>query len=165
MPCRARQARVTPSQVTRVALAAKLFKRRGKDWGQAMVSLEVYRNDERLCVAGIGDFGVLTACVNWVAHSPDRLEQWATEGVSEQPAELNLQVGGLKTNERLEPVQMRWIDTNLRVGDEIRIHIIDAPRVDTATTEYRDDPVKDAELKKTYVRRMARELGWEIRER
>jgi hypothetical protein len=76
-----------------------------------------------------------------------------------------LQVGGLKTNERLEPVQMRWIDTNLRVGDEIRIHIIDAPRVDIATTEYRDDPVKDAELKKTYVRRMARELGWEIRER
>jgi hypothetical protein len=128
-----------------------------------MVGLEVYRNDERLCVAGVGDFGVLTACVNWVAHTPDRLEQWATEGVSEQPAELNLQVGGLKTNERAA-LHKRWIDTSLRVGDEIRIHIVDAQRVDAATTEYRDDPVKDVEVKKAYVRRMAQELGWEIRE-
>jgi hypothetical protein len=67
---------------------------------QAMVGLEGFRNNERLCVAGVGDFGVLTACVSWVAPSPDRLDRWATEGISEQPAELNLQVGGLKTNER-----------------------------------------------------------------
>src|SRR5262245_64908459 len=116
-----------------------------------MVGLEVYRNDERLCVAGVGDFGVLTACVNWVAHSPDRLEQWASEGVLEQPAELNVQVGGLKINERLEPVHMRWSDTSLRVGDEIKIHVIDTPRVDIATTEYRDEPVKDVEVRKNYV--------------
>ena len=54
----------------------------------------------------------------------------------------------------------RWIDTSLRVGDEIRVHIIDAQRVDAATTEYRDDPVKDVEVKKAPVRRMAQELGW-----
>jgi hypothetical protein len=51
----------------------------------------------------------------------------------------------------------RWIDTSLRVGDEIRVHIIDAQRVDAATTEYRGDPVKDVEVKKAYVRRMAQE--------
>jgi hypothetical protein len=59
---------------------------------------------------------------------------------------------------------MRWIDATLRVGDQIKIQIINASQADAATTEYRDDPVRDVEGKKTYVRRLAKELGWEIRE-
>ena len=35
---------------------------------------------------------------------------------------------------------------------------------DAAAMEHRDDPVKDLEAKKNYVRQLARELGWEIRE-
>ena len=69
---------------------------------------------------------------------------------------VELKVGGLKTNERAA-LHKRWIDTSLRVGDEIRVHIIDAQRVDAATTEYRGDPVKDVEVKKAPVRRMAQE--------
>ena len=46
---------------------------------------------------------------------------------------------------------MRWIDANLRVGDEIKIEVIDTPRVDAAATEYRDDPIKDVEAKKDYA--------------
>jgi hypothetical protein len=130
-----------------------------------MVAFEVFRNNERLCVAGVGDFGVLTACVTWVAHRPEKLERWKNEGISEQqPTELNLQVGGLQNNERASALHMRWTDATLRVGDEIKIHVFDASRVDAATAEYRDDPGKDIEGKKTYVRRLAKELGWEIRE-
>jgi hypothetical protein len=130
-----------------------------------MVAFQVYHNNEKLYVAGGGDFGVLTACLTWVAHRPEKLAQWATQGISEQkPTELNLQVGGLKHDERSQSSHLRWTDPNLRVGDEIRITIVDTSQADPATTEYRDDPVTDTEAKKTYVRRLARELGWEIRE-
>jgi len=125
-----------------------------------MIAFDVSRNDERLFVAGVGGYGVLTAIVSWVAHPPETLAQWTTDGmVDPETGELNLQVGGLKDN-----LQMRWIDKPLRVGDEIKIHVIDASRIHTATTEYRDDPVKDIEAKKAYVRRLAKELDWEIRE-
>jgi len=129
------------------------------------MAFEVFRNHERLCVAGVGDFGVLTACVSWVAHRRETLERWKTEGISEQqPTELNLQVGGLQNDEGASALHLRWSDATLRVGDEIKIHVIDASQVDVARAEYRDDPGKDIEGKKAYVRRLARELGWEIRE-
>ena len=129
-----------------------------------MVAFDVFRNDERLCTAGVGDFGVLTACVTWVAHQPGKLEQLTAEGISEPPAQLNIQVGGLRSNEGAAALQVRWVDATLRTGDEIKIQVVDASRVDTATTEYRNDPGKDVEAKKSYVRRLAKELGWEIRE-
>jgi hypothetical protein len=129
-----------------------------------MVAFDVFRNNERLCVAGVGDFGVLTAIVSWVVHRPKTLERWRTEGISEQPTELNLQVGGLQNDERGSALHMRWTDATLRLGDEIRIHVVDVSRVDPATTEYRDDAGTDIEKKKTYVRHVAKELGWEIRE-
>jgi len=130
-----------------------------------MIAFEVFRNNERLCVAGVGDFGVLTACVTWVAHRPEKIERWKTEGLSEQqPTDLNLQVGGLRDDAGAAALHMRWTDAVIRVGDEIKIHVVDASRVDAAGTEYRDDPAKDIEAKKAYVRRLAKELGWDIRE-
>jgi hypothetical protein len=128
--------------------------------GRAMVAFDVFHNNERLCVAGVGDFGVLTAIVTWVAHSPETLERWAAGGMSEQQStELSLQVGGLTST-----LDMRWIDASLRVGEKVRIQVIDTPRVDAATTQYRGDAITDVEGKKSYVRRLAKELGWELRE-
>ena len=130
-----------------------------------MVAFEVFRNNKRLCVAGVGDFGVLTACVTWVAHRSEKLERWKTKGVSQQqPTDLNLQVGGLQDDARASALHLRWTDATLQVGDKIKIHVVDASRVDAAGAEYRDDPGKDIEAKKAYVRRLAKELGWDIRE-
>ena len=77
---------------------------------------------------------------------------------------MTFEVGGLKSDASAPSLHVRWIYTALRVGDEIKIEVIDAQRVDAPTTEYRDDPVKDLEGKKNYVRQLAKELGWEIRE-
>lgn len=130
-----------------------------------MLGYDIYRNNERLCVAGVGEFGVLTACVTWVAHSPEKLDRWSAEGISEQePVELTLDVGGLKSEAHAAASHLRWIDVPLRIGDVIKIHIIDASHVDTATTVYQDNPAQNLEEKKAYVRRLAKELGWEIRE-
>ena len=102
-----------------------------------MVGYNVYRNDEMLCVAGVGDFGVLTALVTWVGHSPEKLAR---------------------------VVDMSWMEADIRIGDEIKIQVVDVAEVDAPTTEYYDDPVKDLERKKDYVRQLAKEFGWEIRE-
>ena len=120
-----------------------------------MVAFEVFRNDERLCVAGVGDFGVLIACVNWVAHSPEKLEQRRTAGISEQPPnELNVQVSGLQSDEA-PPLHKEWTDTTLQVGDQIKIRVIDASHVDPAAAEHRDEPGDALEQKKAYVRQYA----------
>ena len=131
-----------------------------------MVAFDVFLNDERLCVAGVGDFGVLTACITWVAHAPGKLEQLKAESSVEQPqANLNLDVGGLRNDERSSPLHVRWTDTALRLGDEIRIRVTDAAEINAPAAQYVDEPGTRDEEKKAYVRRLAKELGWEIRER
>src|SRR5262245_44118758 len=123
----------------------------------AMVAFEVFHNDKRLCIAGVGDFGVLSAIVTWVAHSPDELKQ-QTDMTDRNPA-LFLQVGGLTSRDHYD-----WNQIDLQVGDEIKIHIVNAAEVDTPRTERADDPAEETEQKKKYVRRLAKELGWEISE-
>ncbi len=118
-----------------------------------IIAFEVFRNNERLCVAGLADFGVLTAILTWVARSPEELEPEDTS------PDLFLHVGGLK-----DETHLNWTDTTIEVGDEIKIHVAEASAVDAPTSERRRDPAKDLEDKKSYVRRMAKELGWDIRE-
>jgi hypothetical protein len=129
-----------------------------------MVGYNIFRNDERLCVAGVGDFGVLTACVTWSGRNPDRIARLAADSVSDKPVALTLHVGGLRSGERDTGLHMRWVETNLQVGDEIRIQVTDVAHVDPAIAEYRDEPASDLERKRRHVRDLAKELGWEIRE-
>src|ERR1700676_4402138 len=73
-----------------------------------MRSFNVYLNGEKLCTAGIGDNGVLTTIVTWVAGG---------KGES-----LFLNVGGLvsSTEEHID-----WANQKpLRGGDEARIEIM-----------------------------------------
>lgn len=105
-------------------------------------------NGKKLCLAGIGDDGVLSAIANWVA------------GGRYKAADLFLEVGGL-----ISPSQehVAWIKQRpLRVGDEIRVKIIDATSVDVPTQRYRNDSAKDLKSRKAYVRALAKQLGWTI---
>jgi hypothetical protein len=113
-----------------------------------MIAFDVYLNGERLCVAGVGDSGVLTACATWVSHS----------------LEMNLDVGGVRRDERGSPAHVRWTDTPIRVGDEIRIRVTDAAEISAAPVEQVAETGMDIEQKKSYARRLAHELGWEIRD-
>ena len=96
-------------------------------------------------MAGIGDDGVLTAIATLVV-APDR-------------EEMDLSVAGL-----ISPVKehIHWTDRHLRVGDEIKIKIIERASVDKPKRRHRDDPAKLLENQKTYVRKMARRFGWKI---
>lgn len=128
-----------------------------------MLAYKVYRNNEQLCLAGVGQFGVLTACVTWVGRRPETLGGPTADAVLPEH-ELTLQVGGLRSDDPGRALHMRWVDVDLQVGDEIRIQVVEAPRSDTPTTEHPQDPAEDLEAKKTYARQLAKELGWTIQE-
>lgn len=111
-----------------------------------MRAFEVYVNETRLCVAGIGGDGVLTATVDHVAGNGRD--------------EMHLLVGGLisATQEHVD-----WRRRRLKTGDEIRVKIVEAASVDRPKQRHRRDPKEDLAAQKRYVREMARKLGWEVR--
>jgi hypothetical protein len=112
-----------------------------------MRAFKVSLNGKELCLAGVGERGVLTAIVDWVAG--DRGE------------ELSLQVGGLANEEHL-----KWTtQKRLRVGDEIRVKIVEAASVDRPVKKQPIDPTETLRAKKRYVRMIAKELGWKIQSR
>jgi hypothetical protein len=77
-----------------------------------MRAFKVSLNGTNLFVAGVGDTGVLSAIVNWVAN--------------DQAEDLFLQVGGLANQQNID-----WTGVKrLRVGDEIRVRIVEASSVD-----------------------------------
>jgi len=109
-----------------------------------MRAFKVSLNGKKLCLAGIGERGVLTAIIDWVAL--DREEQ------------LSVQVGGLANEEHL-----KWTGPkSLRVGDEIRVKIVEAASVDRPVKKQPINPTETLKAKKRYVRMIAKELGWKI---
>ena len=111
-----------------------------------MRAFEVYRNGKRLCVAGIGENGVLTTIIGHLCKA-SRFDDY-------------LQVGGLDSSTR---EHVTWMShAKLRVGDEIRVRLIDIKSVDRPRERHRVDTPESMKGRKLYVRRMAKELGWKI---
>ena len=88
-----------------------------------MRAFEISMNGKKLCVAGIGDDGVLSAIMNWVGKGGR--------------GDLFLEVGGMITPSNQH---VSWIPQKpLQVGDEIRIRVVEVDLV--------DEPVKKQEPK------------------
>src|SRR5688572_18417273 len=106
-----------------------------------MLCFEVYRNGQKLCTAGIGDFGVLTAILAWVSHEPEKLRTWAESGVPEVEAtRLDFGVSGLRRCVGEAGEHLRWAETSLAVGDEIRIRVVDLPGADPPSQRHEHVP-------------------------
>jgi len=118
-----------------------------------MIAFEIHLNNQKLCRAGIGDSGVLSAIVNWSA---------ATMATGTRNEGMFLNMGGLIT---LEGKHVSWINQKpLAVGDKIQVNIVEAESVDE---HQRRDLAEDARMrqaKEDQVRRSAKELGWKIEE-
>lgn len=109
-----------------------------------MRAFKVSLNGKKLCQAGVGERGVLSAIVNWVA--------------GDRGADLFMEVGGLASEEHVAWIRQK----HLRVGDEIRIKIVEAGSVDRPVEKRRIDPAQRLRDQKRYVRTMAKQLGWKI---
>lgn len=109
-----------------------------------MRAFEVYVNGKKLCTAGLPPNSVLTTNINHVSITDELF------GVT---------VGGLNcaTDEHV-----RWRNTRLRVGDEVRVKIVEADSVDRPRKRFKRNRKKELETQKRHVRETAKKLGWKI---
>lgn len=112
-----------------------------------MRSFNVSLNGKNLCLAGVGERGVLSAIISWVAG--DRGEG------------LFIEVGGLANEEHIDWVKQK----PLQVGDEICVKIVESGSADEPVRRRHNHPAETLKAKKRYVGKMATELGWKIETR
>jgi hypothetical protein len=118
-----------------------------------MIAFEIRLNDEKLCRAGIGDKGVLSAIVTWATRT-------VPSGATGESLFCN--VGGLITP---EGKHVSWINQKaLAVGDRFQVTIVETDSVDEYRKKDPEDDVKLRQAKEDHVRRSAKELGWKVEE-
>jgi hypothetical protein len=111
-----------------------------------MRAFKVELNGKRLCVAGVGAKGVLTAIASYVGN--------AARGST-----LDLHVGGLYTKTREHAT---WANIGLKVGDRVMLRVVETDSVDKPKKRYRADPKAEDKSQKAYVRAWAKKFGWTI---
>ncbi len=86
-----------------------------------MTAFEVHLNGEKLCTAGLGDTGVVSAILSWRGNQPYK------DGTAPESASIEFSVSGL-----ISPAgeHVRWAEPKVQVGDEIRIRVVDIGRAD-----------------------------------
>jgi hypothetical protein len=116
-----------------------------------MRALEVYLNGKKLCIAGVGNKGVVTANVNCILRG----------GAKD---EISLDTGGLNS---AGEEHLRWHDRKLRVGDKVEVRIIEAAKCDEPMSRkpMKVSPGEQLRFEKRYVRQLAKKLGWTIQTR
>jgi hypothetical protein len=110
--------------------------------GGRMVALEVFVDGRRVCIAGVGDNGVLNAIVNSVGLPGEE--------------EVFMHVGGLDCT---SDEHIRWAVPMISVGSEVTIRVVEAEAVDPPKRYPRDwdgrtDDVAEADSM-TYGRGMS----------
>lgn len=108
-----------------------------------MKALEVFINGHRICLAGVGDDGVVNAIVNWVG-GPEREE------------DLFLSIGGLDctTDEYL-----RWSTPSIGVGTEVLVRLVEAAAVDPADQRHRSERPTTLEQYRECLRKFGERLN------
>jgi len=89
----------------------------------AMTAFDVFINDRKVCRAGVGSDGVLSAIVNWVRLTGPAAR--TARRMREPLEESRIHVGGLRDNEH-----RTWVERDLHPGDRISIHVVKAKRAD-----------------------------------
>jgi len=110
-----------------------------------MKAFDVRLNGKKICVAGIGEDGVMNTMIDHVVgNGRDRLDHT---------------VGGL-----LSPTDehVTWKRLPLKVGDKVEVRIIEAAAVDSPEERFRRDSKQDERNSKAYVKALALKFGWKV---
>ena len=110
-----------------------------------MLAYEIHRNGKRLAVAGLDGDCVLSTIVTHV------------EGRG--GPRLDLHVGGLITATEEHVI---WRNTRLKLGDEVKLRIVEANRVDRPQQKYKMDSKQNKKNSKAYVLAICRKYGWKL---
>ena len=110
-----------------------------------MRAFKVDLNGKRICVAGVGGDGVLTAIVDYVGNG--------------RSSTLSLSVGGLFTPTSEHAI---WKLLALKVGDMVVVRVIETDSVDRPRKRYRPDSKTAERNQKALLRAQAKKFGWQI---
>jgi hypothetical protein len=122
-----------------------------------MIALKVTHNGQPVCVAGVGDLGVITAIVTWV-HSLD--SPCEPDGQPGELLDLDLNVGCLHTP---SGEHRQWDVPKISVGDNISVQVVETDDISPHAKSINRDQV-DRVNEQEHVRKKAREYGWTILE-
>ena len=100
-----------------------------------MIAFEVHLNGEKLCLASVGDYGVLSQHLSWVESKAK-----AQSVPAEKRPKASLRVGGLVDGQHVNWIQQQAVD----VGDEITLKIVEVAKADEVIR--REAAETDAEL-------------------
>lgn len=110
-----------------------------------MNAFDVRLNGKRLCVAGIGEDGVMTATIDHV--------------IGRGHDELSIRVGGL-----FSPAEehVTWKRLSLKVGDRVEVRIVESEAIDKPTERFRTDSKQGERNARAYAKALAKKYGWRI---
>jgi hypothetical protein len=111
-----------------------------------MKAFKVQVNGKRICAAGIGTNGVLSAMTNFVG-SPGRR------------GDLFLDVSGLFSETDEHAI---WAHLKLKVEDRIVLKVVETDSVDKPRERYLPDSKTNARNQKAYVRAVVKQFGWQL---
>ena len=98
-----------------------------------MTVFDVFVNDRKICRAGVGARGVLSATVTWVRLTGTA--QGTARRLKEPSEQTGLAVGGLSKG-----IHRRWPSRDLTTGDRVTIAIASARTFDRPVREEPLDP-------------------------
>ncbi len=119
-----------------------------------MIAFEVTINGRRLCCAGIADRGILTAILNWVRRRPEAVS--STAGPVE---ELRFSLGGLRSGVGGPGEHLTWYDDSVKIGDEIRVRIVEVAEADKPAKREPQDPNLDRRAGLAHYERLKKKYG------
>jgi hypothetical protein len=110
-----------------------------------MRAFDISLNGKRICVAGIGDDGVLSTTITYVPFRNRR--------------ETVLYIGGLSLPQN---EHVLWNRAMLKVGDEVRLKVVEKSSVDKPRERFPRDPGAEAKAEKRQLRKLAKKFGWSL---
>jgi hypothetical protein len=81
-----------------------------------MICFEIYINGQKVCLAGVGSDGVLSAMATFIASSKSQNTDFRVSGLSKVDAETSQQI--------------EWLDRELSIGDVLTIKVVETENYD-----------------------------------
>ncbi len=89
-----------------------------------MIAFEIRLNGEKVCLAGIGEHGVMSQHLSWSQRAPK-----ADSNEKPERAKPHFHIGGLVNQEHID-----WIrHQDVEIGDEVTIRIVEVESADEPT--------------------------------
>ena len=124
-----------------------------------MLAFELFVDDERICLAGMEDWAVMSVILSAVRPRADR----------EPPrhGELEVTAGGLSEDDSNGVAHhARWARVKLAVGSKVTVNVVETDQPDPPTRRYRSDhEVRETPFTDEEIEQMEREEWLRLKEK